>query len=145
MQRSHHAGIPRIQHLEKIQLAAAVRVAPALTCPVLVRARDERVEHPDGGHVRARSIQRHGEFDEEDLRGAAETVVSDSAWTVVAAAIIRSASFVREEDDFHGIEECGIGEDGGGGGIATTAGLGVGEGGAELRAPKTGGRAAVEV
>lgn len=96
------ARLARGEDLEQVQLAAAGRVAPAAARAVLLSARDERVEHPDGGHVGGTGggVVRHGELEQEDFRGAAEAVVRDAARARVAAQAVRGARSVGEEDDF---------------------------------------------
>lgn len=72
------ARVARVEDLEEVELAAARRPARAVGRAVLQGPRDLRVQHPDGGHVcvygRGDRVVRHGEFEEEELRGAGEAV-----------------------------------------------------------------------
>lgn len=145
VQGADHARVAGVEHLEQVELAAAGRVGPARAAAVLLGARDEGVEGPDGGHVAARRVERHGELEQEELRGAAEAVVRHGARPIVAAAVVRGAQAVREDDDLGRRWERGVGEHRRAGGVAGARGGGVGERGAEGRVPDSRGRAAVVV
>ena len=78
MQRGFAAEVPRVEHLEEIELAAAGGPAAARRVgAVLRRARDLRVEDPERGHVCGEAGLAgvgHEEFEEEDFLGARESV-----------------------------------------------------------------------
>lgn len=89
------------QDLDDVELAAVA--VPARAGSVLGRARDLGVKHPDGGHVAVEArvaVERHGEFEEEDLGRAAEAVVGDGAWADIAARVAVRAADVGHDGEF---------------------------------------------
>ena len=144
MDTAGHIRRPRAQRLEDIQLAAAVRVAPAGTTAVLLRPWDKRVEQPDGRLISG-SCARHSEFEQEDLVCAAKTVISWDARPEISTAPssgrVSATGLASHEDDFVVVEEDVLESLRGGGG-GSAGGGGVGEGGAEVGGPDAGGAGA---
>jgi hypothetical protein len=146
-----HALVTGSENLEDVEFATARGPARALGVTVLESAGDLSVEHPDGGHVdgvvdvgAGLAIVGHLELEEEGLLGTAETVVSDSARTSVAAAITL-ALLVGHDDDLVGGANLAVLKDLGGRAATLAVAASVGERVAERVVEDTGARATVVV
>ena len=142
MDTACHIRRPGTQCFENIQLAAAVRVAPARAAAVFLRPGDEGVEEPDGGHV-TRACTWHGEFEQKHLLRAAKAVVCRDAWAIVATpcAVLAAAGRAGEKDNFVVVEE-DVGEGLRGGSCCCARGGSVRKGGAKVGGPDAGGAGA---